>query len=49
MITLNEARLILADNQIEGIEVEKIISSLQLIVELMYDKWIVEQKDNKIT
>lgn len=44
MISVEEAREILDDKQLKDQEIEQTINSLQLLVELMYDKWLAEQK-----
>ena len=43
MISVEEARVILQDKQLKDQEIEQTINSLQLLVELMYDKWLEEQ------
>jgi len=43
MISVEEARIILQDKQLKDQEIEQTINSLQLLVELMYDKWLEEQ------
>jgi len=43
MISVEEAREILNDKQLKDQEIEQTINSLQLLVELMYDKWFEEQ------
>lgn len=47
MISVEEARLILQDEQMNEQDIQETINSLQLLVELMYDKWIEEQKSKK--
>lgn len=44
MISVDEAREILRDKQISDLEIQKYINELQLLVELMFDKWTEEQK-----
>jgi len=44
MIPVDEAREILGDKQISDLEIQNYINELQLLVELMYDKWTEEQK-----
>lgn len=39
MISIEEAREILKDYKSPDKEIEEIINSLQLLVELMFDKW----------
>ena len=46
MISVEEAREILDDKQLKDQEIEQTINSLQLLVELMYDKWLEEQRLN---
>lgn len=46
MITIEEAREILDDNKLTDKEIEETINSLQLLVELMFDVWHKEQKNN---
>ncbi len=47
MISIEEARSILGDDQMSDQEIQETINSLQLLVELMYDKWLGEQKAKK--
>ena len=44
MISIEEARLILKDNQMTDEDVQETINSLQLLVELMYDNQLEEAK-----
>ncbi|MEK7089138.1 MAG: hypothetical protein AAB913_03350 [Patescibacteria group bacterium] len=46
MISVEEARLILQDEQMNEQDIQETINSLQLLVELMFDKWLEEQKSN---
>ena len=39
MISIEEARSILQDPKMSDEEIKKTIDSLQLLVELMFDKW----------
>ncbi|KKS05159.1 MAG: hypothetical protein UU58_C0001G0019 [Candidatus Nomurabacteria bacterium GW2011_GWA2_41_25] len=44
MISFEEARLILQDEQMNDQDIQETINSLQLLVELMFDRWLEEQK-----
>ena len=44
MISVEEAKLILKDNQMTDEDVQETINSLQLLVELMYDNQLEEAK-----
>ena len=44
MISIKEARAILQDDQMADEDIQEIINSLQLLVELMFDKWTGDQK-----
>ena len=47
MVSVEEARLILQDNQMSDEDIQETIDSLQLLVELMFDKRLAEQKNKK--
>ncbi len=47
MISIEEAKLILQDHQITDTEVKETIDSLQLLVELMFDGYLEEQRKKK--
>ena len=49
MITVDEARLILKAHQASDKDIQETIDALQLLVELMFDKWLKEQKNSKNT
>jgi hypothetical protein len=49
MISIQEAREILQDDQMSDKEVEEIINFLQLLVEFMFDVWVKDKKLNQIT
>ena len=44
MISVEEARLILQDEQMNDQDIQETLNSLQLLVELMFDGWLEEQK-----
>lgn len=44
VISVEEAKLILQDDQMTDRDVQETINSLQLLVELMYDGWLEEKK-----
>ena len=44
--TIEEAREILKDKTLTDDQLTEIINSLQLLVELMFDGWTEEQKNN---
>ncbi len=48
VISVEEAKLILQDDQMTDQDVQETINSLQLLVELMYDGWLAEKKITKI-
>ena len=45
MISVEEARLILQDEQMNEQDIQETINSLQLLVELMFDKWKTKSND----
>lgn len=47
MISVEEARSILQDNEKTDQEIQETINSLQLLVELMFDTRLKEQKTSK--
>ena len=48
MISIEKARVILKDNEKTDKEIEETIESLQLLVELMFDKYTEEQKELRV-
>ena len=48
MISVEDARIILADDRMSDGDVKETIDTLQLLVELMFDKWLAEQKAKKV-
>ncbi|MDP2642006.1 MAG: hypothetical protein Q8P21_01810 [bacterium] len=47
MISVEEARLILEDSQTDDKDIQETIHAMQLLVELMFDTWHKEQKNDK--
>ena len=45
MISVEDAKVILQNKQSDE-EIQETINSLQLLVELLFDKWLEEQKNN---